>query len=263
MSTKYFLLTKSEEKSITNNESNQIIYPNRSLTYILPEVNLKYYCMNGLFESKLIEWAKQFCDKSKSFIDIGAHTGTYSVSLSNYAKHVYSFEPQKMTYYGLCGSIALSNIQNVTCINVGLGSKEQSGTAVLRIKSDDGGGSSIHENPDAKILKTEKIYIKTLDSYHIDNIGFIKMDVEENELYVLKGAVETIKRSDYPPILFESNENNEELFDYIKSIGYKIIKIRGYTNMYLTEKQMEEVEPEPEEESEDDPLCPPVPIQED
>jgi hypothetical protein len=67
------------------------------------------------------------------------------------------------------------------------------------------------------------------------------MDVEENELNVLLGATETLKRSNYPKILFESNPNNtrnrNELFDYFtETLKYRIIAIGGYENMYLAEK---------------------------
>lgn len=77
-------------------------------------------------------------------LDIGAHSGTYTISLAENCKNVYSFEPQKMTFYSLCGSIALSNIKNVTCINTGLGSEEQVGIQKLNIISLDGGGSTLH-----------------------------------------------------------------------------------------------------------------------
>jgi hypothetical protein len=78
------------------------------------------------------------------------------------------------------------------------------------------------------------INVLTLDSYKIDNIAFIKMDVEENELYVLQGGIETIRSSNYPTLLFESNFDNKALFDYIREIGYSdIITISGCNNMYL------------------------------
>jgi len=194
---------------------------------------MSYYITNGLFEKDLIEWAKQFCSKDKNMLDIGAHSGTYSISLADDCKHIYAFEPQKMTYYSLCGSIALSNITNVTCINYGLGSDEQTGTKILNIVSLDGGGSTLHQNAN-QILATEEIQIRTLDSFYYDNIGFIKMDVEENELFVLQGAQDTLQRSNYPTILFESNNTNTELFQYLKNLNYDIIQISGnYTNMYL------------------------------
>jgi hypothetical protein len=99
MSTKYFIMTKPSKTLVNENKNNQIIYTNNQDTHILPQSNIKYYLENGLFESNLIEWCKQLCNNKKVFLDIGAHTGTYSISLSDYCLHVHSFEPQKMTFY--------------------------------------------------------------------------------------------------------------------------------------------------------------------
>lgn len=237
MSTKYFILTKPPDTSVEDNTNNQIIYSNSLQTFILPQCNMNYYNDRGLFENQLIEWSKQLCSRDKVFLDIGAHTGTYSICLAPFSKEVYSFEPQKMTYYALCGSVALSNLQNITCIQSGLGSEDQVGALKLNIVSHDGGGSSVHLQNDKPVLREEMINIQTLDSYQIDNVGFIKIDVEENELYVLQGATETLKRSNYPKILFESNYENDELFDYLKiELGYTIIPLRGWNNMYLAER---------------------------
>ena len=61
------------------------------------------------------------------------------------------------------------------------------------------------------------------------------MDVENNEYFVLLGAKNTLEFSNYPPILFECNnkEENAVLFEYIQNIGYRIIQITGANNMYL------------------------------
>lgn len=233
MSTRYFILSKPQSSRIDENIQQQVVSLAPANVYLLPQVNLDYYVKYGLFECQLIEWCKQFCSKDKVFLDIGAHSGTYSISLADVAKEVYSFEPQRMTYYSLCGSVALSGKENVTCLQVGLGSPEQVGRQTLKIVSNDGGGSSLHST--SSILREESIEIKTLDSYGLENIGFIKMDVEENELFVLMGGLETIRRNHFPTILFESNFDNKELFDYIRSIGYKdIIQVGGCHNMFLT-----------------------------
>jgi len=232
MSCKYFILTKPTNKPVNQDEDNQITFLNAK-TYVLPQTNIEYYISNGLFEKDLIAWTVQFCSKDKNMLDIGAHSGTYSISLADNCKHIYAFEPQKMTYYSLCGSIALSNILNVTCINYGLGSDDQVGVTTLNIVSLDGGGSTLHQNAN-QIIATEEIQIRTLDSFNLSNIGFIKMDVEENEIFVLQGAQNTLKKSNYPTIIFESNNTNHELFQYLKNLNYDIIQISGnYTNMYL------------------------------
>lgn len=227
----YFILTKQSNSQIDNDDKNQIISL-KDKVYILPKNNIYYYTCNGLCEKNLIEWCKQFCDKDKNILDIGAHTGTYTISLADHCNHVYSFEPQKYTYYSLCGSVVLSNIKNVTCINYGLGSEEQIGKQMLKIISPDGGGSSIH-NSNNTVLQTEEIEIKTLDSFNIENVSFIKIDVEDNELHVLLSSQNTLQKSNYPKILFEMNIENKNLLDFLEGLNYNIIKIGGCENMFL------------------------------
>jgi FkbM family methyltransferase len=233
----YFILTKPAKSVIYNDKDNDIILLNNKETYILPTNNITYYLHNGLFEKRLIEWCKQFCNKDKIFLDIGAHTGTYSIPLSFFSKEVYAFEPQRDTYYALCGSVSLSNLKNVICYNYGLGSSNQLGKNILKIVSEDGGGSSLHITEQHSVLREEVIEIKTLDSLNLNNIGFIKMDVENNELYVLQGATKTLEKSGFPPIIFECNQTNIELFNFIeKNLKYNIIQINGVDNMFLAEK---------------------------
>ena len=117
MSTSYFVLSKSQNKETSNNEEDGVILLQNRINYILPRTLVTCYAENGLFESRLIDWCKQYCKKDKIVLDIGAHTGSYALSLSPYCEKVYAFEPQKMTYYALCGGVALSNISNIECLN--------------------------------------------------------------------------------------------------------------------------------------------------
>ena len=236
----YFIFEKAKNTNIdSKDENNKIITidSNNQNVYILPYNNLDYYKNYGLFEKGLIEWSKQFCSSDKNMLDIGAHSGTYAISLAHLCNKVYAFEPQQMTYYSLCGSVALSNIQNINCIKYGLGSETQIGIQTLNIISDDGGGSTLHCNTstanNSNVLKTETIEVKTLDRFNITNISFIKMDVEDNEFNVLLGSLNTLKNSNYPKILFESNTYNEKLFNFLKELNYNVITINGVNNMFL------------------------------
>ena len=241
MSTKYIILTKDEKDATYDNTKNQIFFINKPLTYLMPSVNHTYYAERGLFENDLIDWCKQFCRKDAIMLDIGAHTGSYAITLAPYSGKVFAFEPQKMTYYALCGGVALSSATNIDCLKLGLGNQAQTGSKTLHIVSNDGGGSTVHAPPSDKILNSEVIEIRTLDSLGIQGqISFIKMDVEENELQVLQGGMETIVRCGYPKILFESNsQENTALFNYLREIlGYQIIKVNGFFNMYLAERSL-------------------------
>ena len=241
MSTKYFLLTKPANGRTDDNTDNQVVHlnPGKHQVFMLPEVNIDYYWRRGLFECQLIEWSKQFCSKNKIFLDIGAHTGTYAISLSALSKSVAAFEPQRATYYALCGGVAASGLSDkIVCHQCGLGAEEQVGTQVLKIVSNDGGGSSLAPGEHEKVLREETIEVRTLDSFHIRDVGFIKMDVENNELNVLRGALDTLRESNYPPILFESNGPNPTLFGFFKeALGYKIVTVRGVNNMFLACKE--------------------------
>ena len=230
--TDYFILTKQNNTNISDDDNNQIIYI-KDKVYILPKNNINYYINNGLFEKGLIEWCKQFCKKDQNILDIGAHSGTYSISLADYCNKVYAFEPQQMTFYSLCGSVVLSNIKNINCLNYGLGTIEQVGKQRLNIISVDGGGSTLHIDNETNVLNTEEIEVRTLDSFNIENICFIKMDVENNELQVLLGSETTLKRSNYPKILFEMNQTNTQLLQFLEKLDYNIIRINGCNNMFL------------------------------
>lgn len=235
--TSYFIYSNKPKKGEISQDQKQIVtFPNTSenVVYLLPKTDINYYNSNGLFEYMLIDWSIQFLSTDKIFLDIGAHCGTYAITLAKYTQKTYAFEPQPQTYYALCGGVALSNIRNIECIQCGLGNESQVGKQKLGIVSLDGGGSSLHQ---FGTLGSVAVDVKTLDSFNIRNIGFIKIDVEDNERQVLEGAVETLRECNYPPILFESNTHNENLFGYITNIlKYKIIKITGTTNMYLATK---------------------------
>lgn len=208
-----------------------------------------YIINTGIYEYNLINWCKQFLDKDKIFLDIGAHMGTYSIILSDYCKHVYSFEAQKNTYYNLCGGIALNNKNNITAIHTALGNKEDNGTIMyLSQTSDDGGTSTMDmdvvNNTNSDILNKYKVKVTSLDSYNLNNIGFIKIDVEGWEINVLKGAEKTLIRNSYPQIIFEVwddewyiNKKNK-LLEYLDDFGYNCKQISGYSNMYIADHKI-------------------------
>lgn len=236
----FIVLSKKKGEVVADDSKNAIQkYSSDMNHFLLPCRFFQKYAQSGLFEKSLIDYSKQFCNKNKLFLDIGAHSGTYSVNLAAYCRKVYAFEPQKMTYYALCGSVALSGIQNVECIQCALGSHDQVGDDVeLFIDSTDGGTSSVVGGKGGGVV--EKIVLKTLDSFHLGTqVGFIKIDVEGNEYDALCGGFETLKSSGFPPILFECNypdgdARRLELFCFLFNLSYKIHPLTSHCkNMFL------------------------------
>lgn len=244
-------------------------YDPRSLAVFTdPKSNLKFVMVkdtavfddfekNGIAEYSLIDWSKQFLSSEGVFIDVGAHCGTYSLILAEKCKQVYAFECSALTCKGLNLGIMLNNKSNVKAYNFALGDTEEDKT--LHIFSPDGGSNSLltelvldrtpdpesylddqsnHHQKKEPIL-TEKVAVRTLDSFNFTEVEFIKIDTEGYELEVIKGAIDTLNKNFFPPILFEAwneqwyQQKKEQLFVFLKGLGYKIVPISGYPHMFL------------------------------
>lgn len=220
----------------------RLIVPTPDLAFLMHDDDSGRCQMHqvGVPELPIIQWAaKTFGDKNKTFIDGGAHMGAYSVLLSDSFKEIHSFEAQRRTYHQLCGNIFINEKDNIHAHNVALTNPSRANdTTTLSIVSEDGGGSTVCE-PHAPVLRTEKVKTRTIDSYHIENVGLIKLDIEGNELSALQGAVHTINKSGRPPIIFEANndvwyeQQKKELFNYLYVTKYEVKEIRPFDNMYV------------------------------
>jgi FkbM family methyltransferase len=214
-----------------------------------PEVGVaKWFCEAGIAERGLINWVVDtFIDPAKDFVDIGAHVGTYSWTCGKKAKHTYAFECGPKTFCYLAANVALQGLEErISVFPFALGDKE--GTMDYIVRSPDGGGNGIKPLCDAdKSCRQFPIQMKTLDSFNLNNVGFIKIDVEGFEKEVLMGALQTLKRNNYPKILFESwgdwkeregvpaRQIREDLFNYLQLVGYRITPISGSSDMYLAQ----------------------------
>jgi FkbM family methyltransferase len=201
---------------------------------------------HGIFESELIKWSLRFITKTSTFVDIGSHFGTYSMLLSKRCKLVYAFEPQIQTFECLKGTIAANLSKNIIAHNTALGS-ENTKSKLCSVSED--GGSSLStiysENTSSKILNEEVVQVRTLDSFNLNNIDFIKIDVEGWELEVVKGMTKTLETNGYPPFIFEAwvdewySSKKEELINYITALGYNVDVIEISNNMFLAHNHKE------------------------
>lgn len=217
-----------------------------------PEAEVaKWFYECGIAEKNLITNTRdQYIDSSKNFIDIGAHVGTYSFIIGKKANHTFAFECNPKVFCYLAANIAFHELEEkVTPFRYALGNKETDMDYFIR--SPDGGGNGVKVlNENDNNLKKIKVKVKTLDSFNLTNIGFIKIDVEGFEKEVIEGGLETLKNSNYPPILFESwgswkesegvpaNKIKSDLFEYLQSIGYNV-EIAGHHNdMYIAKHSL-------------------------
>ena len=230
--------TKLPEPSTNPSDNHYLFFPERETG--------KWFFEAGMAEKPIILWClENFIKADKEFLDIGAHVGTYSIVCGRASKRTHAFECSPKTFCYLAANLALHNLtEKVQPYNCALGDKE--GSIDYYVRSEDGGGNGVKlVKPSDAGCQTVKVQMKTLDSFGLTNIGFIKLDVEGFETEVLKGGIETLKRNGFPPILFESwgdwrapeginvKQLRDELFDFIRSLGYTIITVSGVNDTFL------------------------------
>lgn len=197
------------------------------------------------YEHPLIDWATSIIDPTKFFVDIGAHIGTYSLGLAPHCAGVVSFECFPRTFNYLCANIALRELDHkIVPHRTAMGNRTGSVEYTIRSHLDGASNTCLDLGDNCPKIT---VPITTLDSFGLTNIGLIKIDVEGFEKDVLEGGLETLRRNKYPKIMFESwrperesegipaTRLREELFDYVRSIGYSVIPIRGWDEMFLAE----------------------------
>lgn len=181
-----------------------------------------------------IRYILQTIKSGQTVFDIGAHKAGYLYFiLKRVSKEgkVYAFEPQSTLYRYLLGIRELFNWHNVTVEHLAL--SDTAGTAMLYIPSNrnrpSSPGATIINRSRASDVVTEKVGTETLDTYcrqHHIKPDFLKIDVEGNELPVLKGAIETLKKHK-PKILVEcearhvGRERVVETFQFLKGLSYQ------------------------------------------
>lgn len=213
---------------------------------------------NGyLHIERMIEIIQSRSIDVKVVLDIGAASGETCKKFAEsfpYAK-VYAFEPIKSTFQKLVDNTKA--ITSISAFNLGLGSKQATVSINITGRVTSSSILATNENefftePEPfRIVSTEEIFIDTLDQRMNGEaaVQLIKMDVQGYELEVLKGGVETLKRTSFvllelqnhqiyqgAPQYFEIDtflrENGFELFDMIPSIRVNM-QIKEFDAIYI------------------------------
>jgi FkbM family methyltransferase len=139
-------------------------------------------------------------------IDIGANIGTFSLMMSKYISENFKIYAFELGYHEiLTTNVEQNNLKNkILVYPIGLSNKEeklQEGLIDFSIKTNYG-LTQLDTSKKANDTSEYIIDIITLDSLNIENVSFIKIDVEGSERKVLDGAINTIIKN-LPTILIE------------------------------------------------------------
>lgn len=168
-----------------------------------------------------------FCQSDRDSIDIGANAGTYTYAMSKHSKDVFAFEPVEF----LAKRLRRTGIENVHIHNVALSNVEGVDSLHVPLIA----GQSIFTRATLVGVEGEyreqRVDVVTLDSFKLDNIGFIKIDVEGHEYGVLEGAVKTIAKS-LPRVLIEIEDKRLGALDI--GVIFNWFITRGYRGWFYS-----------------------------
>jgi FkbM family methyltransferase len=156
--------------------------------------------------------ALEHCRSFRTAIDGGAHIGTWSTELAGTFTKILSFEPSPDSYECLVANAR--RFSNIVPINAALGEA--------------GGFISMRDDPHPRrkgntgarevVLGGGDIPILTIDSLNIEDLDFMKLDVETSELSVLRGARMTIEKCS-PTIMIEVKQKRAE-HDPLQAVAF-------------------------------------------
>lgn len=159
--------------------------------------------------------------RARTIVDIGGHVGLWSFYLAPMCDRLIAFEPLEPhadCYVQNMSELPLNWELNRCALS------DKAGTVFVQWQEGNTGMSHVSVNDAGR-----EIMSHTLDSFDLDDVDFIKLDVEGYELHVLRGARETLLRNK-PLILIEDKghgaerygERRLEAIDYVIDLGAKV-----------------------------------------
>jgi FkbM family methyltransferase len=151
----------------------------------------------------------------RTYVDGGAHIGTWVIHVAKHARCVHAFEPVQANYDCLVKNI------NQHCmaydVNVHPYALNDVNDTVWMV---DGGKSwSWSINQDGNIPVTGV----ALDSYGLYDVDLIKLDVEGHEFAALLGARATLNRCNPIVVIEEKHDPEERASTFLTSIDYACV----------------------------------------
>lgn len=228
----------SEQKGVTwfNNENIAIYFS--SSEYIERRV-----WMLGEYESEVASVFSAYVNKGGTALDIGANIGINSIRLSNLVGNtgkVFSFEPIPFNQNRFRKNIELNSITNVTLIPMALGISTETLKVDFNEHEENMGAISLRNAGDVGIDIQVRNGDEWVNENNIQQIDFLKIDVEGFEWNVISGLNETIKRF-HPAILIEWDLNYLEYSGKSKTDWQKFIDDNTYKIFQVNRYELKEV----------------------
>jgi FkbM family methyltransferase len=186
------------------------------------------------FEIEELSFVRSFLQPGMTVLDIGAHHGLYTLLASKRVGptgKVIAFEPSQRERKTLRHHLVLNRCQNVIVQELALGN-ESAECGLYVVEHCSGACNSL--KPPATDAKTTiaRVRMARLDDvllkHNIDQVNFIKLDVEGAEREVFKGAARLLDCRPRPVILVEVQDIRTEPWGYRAKDIICYLSARGF-----------------------------------
>jgi len=200
---------------------------------IIKEIEkITHKSLRGIVYTNEISFLKKYLKPGMTVIDAGACVGTLTILFNNLvypSGTVIAFEPEAKNFRRLityvdkdpCGTVC-------TCIQLAL--SNYYGSGFLNVQKHD-------EWHFMTKSKGEKIYVTYIDrfcdDFGIENVDLIKIDVEGQDLKVLKGASNIINKNKNIVLIMEVHhggmypKQKDEIFEFLTSRNFKLYDLKN------------------------------------
>ncbi len=185
---------------------------------------LNHVAMGG--EQQMINFVKKYLKPNSVILDVGANIGATSAIFSVLVENaqIYSLEPGPKNFEFLQTNMRENGFKNVKSFMLGAGEKKE------ELLFHENSAWGYFDNNRESGAFSSRVPVVTLDEFveieRIEQVDFVKIDVEGFEPQVLEGMKEVIKRFN-PKIMFEFNSfallafGGNNPFDFLESINKK------------------------------------------
>ncbi|BBZ12403.1 FkbM family methyltransferase [Mycobacterium branderi] len=187
---------------------------------------------------------RSLCDPNRVSLDIGADVGEFTIAMLASSRSVIAFEPRPAQARALAAMFgAVGAAVRVEAVAL----SDRPGVTAMRVLESAPGRSTIDganalSDADGGAVRSVDVQVKRLDDFGLDDVGFIKIDVEGHELAVLRGGADTLERN-RPALLVEAEERHHPgavagVAEFLTGLGY-----RGYFDSGGVRRSIDEFDP--------------------
>jgi FkbM family methyltransferase len=194
--------------------------------------------LSGTFDTATLGIIAKFVKPGDFCLDIGANVGALTLALAKKVTatgKIYAFEPGKLTYKRLRANMELNKGFSEIIVPFPLGLSDRPGVLYWCEHEGNKGDANLSEAP---ALNSVPVTVTTIDDHFINipiqQLNFVKIDVESMEYEVIKGGMKTWEK--HHPVFYYETIKEFETFrkkpvikyieDLLTGLGYIFYKVQ-------------------------------------